>query len=87
MSPLHPFLPLVHVHTHRPPILQESEYAVPIGTLEACAPLYALPAGIDLAIYDCAVNQGLGRARRLLQQAAGVTVDGKIGPVTMVVAA
>ena len=43
-----------------------------------------LPAGLDLAVFDCAVNQGLGRARRFLQAAAGVKVDGKIGPVTMV---
>lgn len=42
-----------------------------------------LPAGIDLAMFDCAVNQGLGRTRRFLQIAAGVTADGAIGPVTM----
>ena len=42
-----------------------------------------LPAGLDLAVFDCAVNQGLGRARRFLQAAAGVRIDGKIGPVTM----
>jgi lysozyme family protein len=42
-----------------------------------------LPAGVDLAMFDCAVNQGLSRARRFLQQAAKVKADGKIGPVTM----
>ena len=34
-----------------------------------------LAAGIDLMIFDEAVNQGVGRAIRTLQQAAGVTAD------------
>lgn len=42
-----------------------------------------LPAGIDLAVFDCAVNQGVGRAARYLQQAAGAAVDGQIGPKTL----
>jgi len=42
-----------------------------------------LPSGLDLAVFDCAVNQGAGRAKRFLQQAARVTVDGRIGPVTL----
>lgn len=42
-----------------------------------------LPAGLDLAVYDCAVNQGVGRATRFLQQAAGARVDGVMGPVTV----
>jgi lysozyme family protein len=42
-----------------------------------------LPAGVDLAVFDCAVNQGLGRASRFIQQAAGVTADGHIGPMTL----
>ncbi|WP_088348515.1 MULTISPECIES: glycosyl hydrolase 108 family protein [Rhodomicrobium] len=43
----------------------------------------ALPSGLDLAVFDCAVNQGVGRARRFLQQAANVKADGQIGPVTL----
>lgn len=43
----------------------------------------ALPSGIDLAVFDCAVNQGVGRAARFLQQAAEVTADGIIGPKTL----
>jgi lysozyme family protein len=39
--------------------------------------------GLDLAVFDCAVNQGVGRATRFLQQAAQVTADGKIGPKTL----
>jgi len=42
----------------------------------------ALPDLIAVATFDCAVNQGVGRAKRLLQRAARVRVDGKIGPIT-----
>lgn len=45
-----------------------------------------LPAGIDLAAFDCAVNQGVGRAVKLLQEALGVegiALDGRMGPVTL----
>jgi len=42
-----------------------------------------MPGGIDLALFDCGVNQGTGRAARLLQTALKVRVDGIIGPVTM----
>lgn len=42
-----------------------------------------LPSGVDLAVFDCAVNQGVSRASRFLQQAAKVVVDGQIGPKTL----
>jgi len=42
-----------------------------------------LPAGIDLAVFDCAVNQGAPTARKILQKAAGVKADGIIGFVTL----
>lgn len=42
-----------------------------------------LPAGIRLIAFDCAVNQGVGYARKALQTAASVTPDGQIGPVTL----
>ena len=42
-----------------------------------------LPAGVDLAVFDCAVNQGIGRAVPYLQSAAGVTADGHLGPMTL----
>ena len=38
-----------------------------------------LPAGIDLLVFDCAVNQGTKRAAKFLQQAANVAADGVIG--------
>ena len=42
-----------------------------------------LPNGVDLMIFDCAVNQGPGRAKRLLQRALGVAEDGVLGQVSM----
>jgi lysozyme family protein len=39
-----------------------------------------LPAGVDLLAFDMAVNKGVSRAARLLQQAAGVKDDGVLGP-------
>jgi lysozyme family protein len=42
-----------------------------------------LPSGVDLCVFDCAVNAGVGRASRFLQQSVGVVADGAIGPKTL----
>lgn len=42
-----------------------------------------LPAPVNLVHFDCAVNTGIGRANRILQQAAGVISDGVVGPKTI----
>lgn len=42
-----------------------------------------LPPKVALAVFDCAVNQGAGKAARLLQVCLGVVVDGWIGPKTV----
>jgi len=42
-----------------------------------------LPSGVDYAAYDLAVNSGVGRAAKYLQQIAGVPADGVIGPKSM----
>jgi lysozyme family protein len=42
-----------------------------------------LPAGLDLVAFDAAVNSGVSRGAKWLQQALGVEVDGKIGPATI----
>lgn len=42
-----------------------------------------LPSGIDYAAYDLAVNSGVGRAAKYLQEIAGVTADGVIGPKSL----
>ena len=63
-------------------------------TPETVAPIYqadffnaahcdALPVGVDLMTFDEAVNEGVGRATRHLQEAAGVAVDGSFGPLTL----
>lgn len=45
------------------------------------------PPPLALVLFDCAVNQGVGRAVRLLQASLGVTMDGAIGPETLEAAA
>lgn len=63
-------------------------------TPDAVAPIYRtefwtaaacdlLPPGLDYWTFDFAVNSGPGRAKRYLQEAAGVTVDGSVGPATL----
>jgi lysozyme family protein len=42
-----------------------------------------LPAGVDLLVFDAAVNSGPGRAAKWLQACVGVDVDGDIGPKTL----
>jgi lysozyme family protein len=43
----------------------------------------SLPSGVDYAAYDLAVNSGPHKAAQYLQQIAGVTVDGMIGPKSL----
>jgi lysozyme family protein len=42
-----------------------------------------LPAGVDYAVFDFAVNAGTGQSAKFLQRACGATADGAIGPGTM----
>lgn len=42
-----------------------------------------LPAGLDYAAFDFAVNSGVNRAARFVQACVGIAQDGKIGPVTI----
>lgn len=42
-----------------------------------------LPPGVDFAVFDFAVNSGVGRAARMLQQVVGAQQDGAIGPATL----
>jgi lysozyme family protein len=63
-------------------------------TPELVAPLYKkkywdkvcgdeLPTGVDLAVFDLAVNSGPGRAAKMLQKVLDVPQDGAIGPQTI----
>lgn len=45
-----------------------------------------LPAGVDYAVFDFAVNSGPSRAAKFLQGVLGVTIDGRIGPQTLAAA-
>lgn len=42
-----------------------------------------LPAGVDYAVFDYAVNSGVSRAAKALQRVAGARVDGIVGPMTL----
>lgn len=46
----------------------------------------SLPSGVDMAVFDYAVNSGATRASRALQQVCGVRVDGNIGLSTITAA-
>jgi lysozyme family protein len=63
-------------------------------TPELVAPLYKakywdavhgddLPAGLDLCVFDCAVNAGVSRAVRFVQHSVGAVEDGVMGHDTM----
>lgn len=63
-------------------------------TPEKVAPLYKerywdrvrgddLPAGVDYAVFDAAINSGPGRACKFLQEVVGADADGVIGPGTL----
>jgi lysozyme family protein len=43
----------------------------------------SLPPGVDLAVFDYAVNSGPDRAVKTLQALVGVTQDGSVGPITL----
>jgi lysozyme family protein len=42
-----------------------------------------LPAGLDYAVFDYAVNSGVVRAAKALQRLVGAAADGRIGPLTL----
>jgi lysozyme family protein len=43
----------------------------------------ALPAGLDLEVFDFGVNSGPAESVKTLQRIVGVTQDGSIGPITL----
>jgi lysozyme family protein len=43
----------------------------------------ALPSGLDYCLFDCAINSGVGRAAKFIQQIVGVPADGAIGNNTL----
>lgn len=70
------------------------EKAMRALTPEVVAPMYKnkywdkirgddLPAGVDYAVFDAAINSGPGRAAKWLQTAVGAVPDGAIGAGTL----
>jgi lysozyme family protein len=59
--------------------------AAPIYRARYWNPAHAgdCPPGVDLMVFDEAVNQGVGRALTSLQAALGVAADGAFGPATL----
>ena len=43
----------------------------------------ALPSGLDYCIFDCAINSGVNRASKFIQEIVGVPADGAIGNNTI----
>jgi len=43
----------------------------------------SLPSGIDIVVFDGAINSGVSRSAKWLQKAVGVPQDGLIGPQTI----
>jgi lysozyme family protein len=73
---------------------QVDEKAMRALTPEIVGPMYKakywdkirgddLPAGVDYAVFDAAVNSGPGRAAKWLQSCVGAEPDGGIGPKTL----
>jgi lysozyme family protein len=56
-----------------------------VGYWDKCR-CYDLPSGIDFLVFDMAVNAGVGRSSKLLQETVGVSADGVIGPITIAAA-
>ncbi|WP_048716015.1 glycoside hydrolase family 108 protein [Cardiobacterium hominis] len=56
--------------------IYENQYAIPIR-------FDSLPAGLDYAMFDFAVNSGPARAAQFLQRLVGVRADGIIGAQTL----
>jgi lysozyme family protein len=63
-------------------------------TVEQVAPLYKrkywdaihgdrLPSGLDYCLFDTAINSGVGRASKFIQEMVGVAADGAIGNKTL----
>ncbi|MCE0742952.1 hypothetical protein LWC05_03475 [Acetobacter sicerae] len=73
------------------PVSQDDMRNLDLDTFDAIArsrfwnPLVcsALPAGLDLMVFDFGWNCGVSASARLLQRMVGVTMDGCIGPQTL----
>lgn len=58
------------------------EYIYKVGYWNMCN-CDNLPSGVDLVVFDGAVNSGPGRSARWLQSVVNTFQDGAIGPITL----
>lgn len=72
----HPNEDIPNLTLERAKAIYFKEYWNPIKSIAEFNPMLAV------ALFDTAVNMGVGTATRLLQKAVHVPEDGKIGPVT-----
>jgi lysozyme family protein len=72
----HPLLDIAHLTRDEAIAVYKVEYWDACGAAK-------VPKPIDLYLFDAAVNQGVGRAVRMLQIAVGTVADGILGPVTL----
>jgi lysozyme family protein len=71
----HPLLDIPNLTIDQAQAIYQRDYWVPVHGPDLAAP-------IALVAFDAAVNVGVGTSVRFLQEAAGVTADGKFGPGT-----
>jgi len=43
----------------------------------------SLPAGVDYTIFDYAINSGISKSIKTVQELIGVPIDGTMGPITL----
>lgn len=72
----YPHLDIRNLSETQASTIYRADYWTPAG----CA---QIPGVVGIMMFDIAVNQGPGAAAKLLQEAAGVLADGKIGPKTL----
>jgi lysozyme family protein len=72
----YPHLDIRNLSESQASAIYRADYWTPAG----CA---QVPGAIGIMLFDIAVNQGQGTAVKLLQEAAGVLADGKLGAKTV----
>jgi lysozyme family protein len=72
----HPHIDVSKINLAQAMEIYRTEFWIPARCEE-------LPPKYDIAHFDAAVNHGVVRARKLLQEGLGVTADGVIGPGTL----
>lgn len=72
----YPHLDIRNLSERQAATIYRADYWTPSGCDQ-------VPGVIGIMLFDIAVNQGQGTAAKLLQEAAGVVPDGKLGPQSL----